>query len=338
VADANADGRINLADGVSLLSFLFTGGDPLPDLSPFESRICGAADEATFQRGMEIYMTAAARGNAFACSTCHSMMPPQDEQLRRPGHPLHDALRRPTYKNGALATFLEAANVCRVHWMITTPWTEEDTDFLDMVSFMNAISPREPAPALAFEIAPSAIAGPSAGDPARGCETFHGTCVVCHGEGAQGTILAPSLVFNPNAGLDPDYIRRRVRTSGNPDSVYGGLLTGGVMPFWSNGRLSVEELEDIVAWLTTRPVPDCVEDPVPTGEVVRRGTFMTRFHGVTGLIEELDSRQIRLREFSYDGQGIQVRVWLYRDGSIRDGYAIGPDLVRPFPGWENETL
>ncbi len=74
------------------------------------------------------------------------------------------------------------------------------------------------------------------------------------------------------------------------------------------------------------------------GEVVRRGTFTTRFHGVSGVIEELDSRQIRLKEFSFDGQGIQVQVWLYRDGSIGDGYPIGPDLVRPFPGWENETL
>jgi hypothetical protein len=145
-------------------------------------------------------------------------------------------------------------------------------------------------------------------------------------------------VFNPNAGLDTDFVRRRVRTSGNPNSVYGDVLTGGVMPFWSAERLSDGELENIVAYLAARPVLECSEPAPAAGEVTRRGTFVTRFHGVSDVIEELDSQQILLRDFSFDGQGIDVRVWLYRDGNIADGYPIGADLRRPFPGWQNEEL
>jgi len=60
--------------------------------------------------------------------------------------------------------------------------------------------------------------------------------------------------------------------------------------------------------------------------VIRAGTFTGRFHGVKGEAEELDTRKIRLRNFSYDGGGIVVKVWLYKGENIRGGRAIGEDL------------
>ena len=338
IADTNSDGNLDLSDGVFLLTFLFLGGEAPEPFSPLEQRLCTPVDDETFDRGMAVFLTKDAMGNEFACGSCHAMMPTEEENPRRPGHPLLDALHRPSYKNGLVDTFLEAANVCRVEWMFTTEWSEEDADFLDMVGFMDRLAPEGPGQEIEIEIEPSSIEGPSTGDAARGCEVFHATCVGCHGESAGGTLLAPSLVFNPNEGLDPDYIRRRVRTSGNPDSIYGEGLTGGVMPFWSADRLSSDELEDIVAWLTTRPVPECGDEPPPLGNVTRSGTFTTRFHDVSGTVEEFDSGHIRLSDFVYDGQGIQVYTWLYRDGDILNGYQIGSTLLRAFPGWEGETI
>ena len=63
-----------------------------------------------------------------------------------------------------------------------------------------------------------------------------------------------------------------------------------------------------MAYLAARPVLECSEPAPAAGEVTRRGTFVTRFHGVSDVIEELDSQQILLRDFSFDGQGIDVRV------------------------------
>jgi mono/diheme cytochrome c family protein len=225
--------------------------------------------------------------------------------------------------------------------MVTAPWTEADQGYKDLVSFMESLSSDAPAPALEIRIAPPAVSGPSAGDPQAGCELFHRSCFVCHGDGGKGTDLAPSLV---DFSFDPDYIRRRVRTSGpsredNPDTVYEGL-TGGVMPFWGANRLSDPQVEDLVAFLTRRPVPTCVAPPPdPDGNVLRRGVLTRRFHNVGGIVEELDTRKIRIREFTYDGGGIVVKLWLYKDSAgIATGAVIGPDLRRPAPGYQGETL
>lgn len=335
VADSNGDGNVNVADPVYLLSFLFTGGATPPALSAFEERVCGTPTEKTIERGAMIYSAADPLGNLFSCATCHDVTPPvEDAPLVRPGHSLHDALSRPHYKNGRVETFLGAANVCRFDWMITNVWTEDDPDFLDVVSFLKSMATPGPAEPIEIHIVPPRVKGPATGDAMRGCETFHTRCVICHSEGASGSDLAPTLVAFP---LEPDYIRQRARLSGNPDGVYGDLI-GGVMPFWGEDRLSDDQLEDIVTYLTTRPLPECDDDPpAPEGNVVRAGQLTTRFHDVSGIVEELDSGHIRLREFNFDAIGIVVRVWLYQSGNIRNGMAIGPELTRATP-YVNETV
>jgi hypothetical protein len=78
------------------------------------------------------------------------------------------------------------------------------------------------------------------------------------------------------------------------------------------------------------------------GNVVRRGVTRLgevgpRQHGVDGIVEELDTRRIRLTDFSYDGRGARVRVWLYQSsGNIRDGMPIGPDITEN--DYHQETL
>jgi len=249
IADVDADGAINLTDPIVLLGHLFQGAAAPPPLSAEEVAACQSAIE----RGQRVYSERDAEGNRFACATCHASVPDAQSPIRYPGHDLHDALRRPSFKLGQVPTFLGAANVCRVDWMKTTAWQETDAAFLDLVAFLESVSPSGPAPALVYEIVQPVINNPAGGDPQAGCELYHRSCIVCHGPGAQGTDLAPSLV----SFLQPaNSIRRKVRLSGPRDTVYPGL-TGGVMPFWSKDKLSDQEIENLVAFLRERPVRTC---------------------------------------------------------------------------------
>jgi mono/diheme cytochrome c family protein len=341
IADSNNDGSLNVSDAVHLLGFLFLGGPEPAPLSQAEINECKGLDPEAIRRGMKVFEEPDPDGNLFACGTCHDLAPDEELTFLRPGHTLHDALRRPSYKAGRVATFLGASNVCRIDWMVTAPWQETSPDFKDLVAFLESISPADEAPPLAFEIAPPSRTGPPAGSADDGCVLFHKSCVTCHGESGAGTFLAPSLFEFEFA---PDFIREKIRLSGpsledNPKTVYDGLV-GGVMPFWSRDKLSDAQVEDLVSYLVARPVTACAPEPPPVGgKVLRRAAFITRQHGVSGFAEELDSRKIRLTDFNYDGGGIVVKAWLYKlpQSNIGAGYAIGDDLRRPTP-YVNETL
>ena len=57
---------------------------------------------------------------------------------------------------------------------------------------------------------------------------------------------------------------------------------------------------------------------------------------MTGTVEELDTGKIVIMNFSYQGGGIIVQVWLYDGGNPMGGFAIGPDLVGR--QWVDEPL
>ena len=196
--------------------------------------------------GEIVYRTALSNRSFFSCSTCHALEEPAEDGLRRPGHPLGSAPRRPSFKNGRLDTLLEASNVCLTEWMhALEPWFEESPEWIGFSTFLESIAPDEPAPAIVYSIVapPEDLAG---GDADQGRIVFNETCRVCHGIDATGTDLGPLL---KNTGIDAAYIARRVRTSGPTRSPFYGGLTGGAMPFWSAERLSDDELRDIIAFL-----------------------------------------------------------------------------------------
>ncbi len=250
IADADGDGVVNITDGVFVLGHLFLGGPAPPPLTPAEIVECGGEDPAV-GRGREVYLAPSENPrNAFACSTCH---PVEESDLRFAASSLHDALRRPHYKLAKVENFIDAANTCRVHWMETFAWTTEDAAFQDLVAYLESISPDGDAPPVVYTIKPPVTFGPSDGDAQAGCELFHRSCVVCHGPGAVGSELGPSLVAFP---LSEGFIRAKVRLSGPDQSVYEGLAGDGTMPFWSEERLSDEELEDLVAYILGEPPLD----------------------------------------------------------------------------------
>ncbi len=240
-----------------------------------------------------------------------------------------------------------------------TPWLDSDSRFKDLVTFIKSLQTSDSSPALEFEIVAPAKSGPTQGDAAAGCKLFNRSCMVCHGMDAKGTSLAPSLIDvtslcdqkpdlclnancdpSPAGCLDnPDYLRNRIRLSGpdHPGQIYhvpdGSKLAGTVMPFWAKDKLSDSDVEDLTAYmLAARSAVregkelNCDTQPNPDGNVVRSGKLEGLFHGVKGTAEELDTHKIRLTQFSYDGGGIEVRVWLYKGTNPRNGRAIGPDI------------
>src|SRR6266540_860774 len=323
VANADGAGDVDLTDPIFLLTNLFLGGPTPPDLSPGEIIECKGLDPQAVLRGMKIYETDDLlhnpRATPFACATCHRIIPDDPAGMLLAGHSLHDALRRPTFKFGKLQKFIDAANVCRKDWMGTTLYSENDQDYQDLVTFLESASPEGPQPALNYEIDCSPSAGPD-GDGTAGCKLFDRSCSTCHGKGGVDPPLAVSLLNTRVLALDdPEYLRTRIRKSGpnsfdNPDVVYPCLIGSTVMPFWSKDRLSDQQVEDLIAFIALarqevragKPTFDCSEPPPPDGKVLRRGTLSTRQHQVSGTAEELDTRRIKLSNFSYDGGGALV--------------------------------
>jgi mono/diheme cytochrome c family protein len=318
------------------------------------------SDAPDTSEGERIYLEPVEDGNTFACATCHALEEPAAD-FRRPGHSLGDAAARPSFKNGAVGDLREAVNSCLVEWMNAEPWDADDQRWMELERFLQSIAP---ASAEAIDI--RVVAPPDdlgGGDPVAGREVFAASCAVCHEEDGNGSELAP-----PVAGfaLAPDYVARRVRTSGrNDSSVYDGL-TGGVMPFWGADRLTDDELRDIVAWLAMddgvaesgSSDPDDGGDMGsdsagdPTGEsgeseggetegeppincpatherVGWVADLSTAFHDVAGRAEIVDDCTVVIHDFTYDGTGIDVRIYGGVDGDYDNGYAMTDDLLKP---------
>jgi mono/diheme cytochrome c family protein len=349
-----------------------------PVLNPFTNRLVGSplSLAATFsivsivltacgsdvdagpglEHGERVYSNPIDGGNTFTCGTCHAVTEPADDGLRRPGHPLGDATRRPSYKNGQVSSFLEAANSCLVEWMNAPVWSEEDEDYQAVFAFLDAGAPAS-APALTFEVVQpppeEALAG---GDAAAGRAVFNESCAVCHGQDGVGTERALPVA---ERGLDPTHVAARVRTSGRTgSSVYDGL-TGGIMPFWAADRLSDEELRDIIAWLEVPPDDDTSDDggtgddggttgdggddgpfsdcPETHAKIGQMAVLVGHSHGVSGVAEIVDDCTIVLREFHFDGAGIDVRAYGGLGGNYQGGFSMSEDLVKS-GGYENAEL
>ncbi|MEM9462360.1 MAG: c-type cytochrome, partial [Myxococcota bacterium] len=211
-------------------------------------------------RGEQIFTSEVEDGNTFTCSTCHAISEPVEDRIRRVGHPLFDAVRRPTYKNGQLTELRDAVNSCLQEWMNAEPWTAADERWLALEEYLESVAPDEEAEPLRFEVVdPPPVSALGGGDAEAGRSLFNQSCSACHGEDGIGSQLAIPV---GGRGLDPEYVAQRVRTSGRTQSeVYNGL-TGGVMPFWAADRLSDDELRDLIAWLEIEQAPvDPPNDP-----------------------------------------------------------------------------
>jgi len=309
--------------------------------SPFCIKLNTADDIGT--SGANIFTNRIATGNSFSCSSCHSIKEDQQtgkamDGFKRPGHPLHNVTKRSTYKNGQLNSMLDAVNTCLTEWMNAERWTEDSTDWKNLFNWLDDQADTETADPVVYQIAapPATLSG---GDALEGQITFNGSCAICHGENAQGSGLAPSLV---NVSLDSNYIATRVRSSGLSNSATYQGLTGGIMPFWSPDRLSDNELVNVIAYLTTagqgiletnggetndNNASSCSNDHPNVGKTA---TLSTKSHAVSGTAEIVDNCTIKLSNFNFDGGGIDVQVYLGNDNQFlprNGGFSTSGDLV-----------
>ena len=301
--------------------------------------------------GMLVYGTPRADGNTFACATCHALSEPASDGLRRAGHPIGDATRRPSWKNGRVSDVRSAVNSCLREWMNAPELAADDPEWVGLHAFLESRATEDVAPALSFEILPAPPEeGLGGGDADAGHALFNKSCAVCHGKDAVGTEKAPQLA---GTKLPASYIGLRVRTSGLTDSpVYDGL-SGGKMPFWSADRLSEDELKNLVAWIAgsdlpeepmVEEMPDDEPDPEQPGcaathpKVGMTATLSTFAHGVSGTATIVDDCTIELTDFNFDGNGIDIRVYGAAAGDYKSGFAIS-DNLKNFPtGYEGATM
>ncbi len=304
---------------------------------------CSSDSGDSTPSGQEVYNSRSLEGNTFACATCHALSEPTNDGFLRPGHPIGDATRRPSYKNGELTEMLDAVNVCRSEWMIAPEWTASSAEWLALFEYLDGQATVDVAPELSFSIVspPADLMG---GDMESGRDIFNGRCVVCHGEDATGTQRAPALVGEL---LTEDTIARRVRTSGRVDSqVYPGL-TGGVMPFWAADRLSDNQLIDVIAFVRANDprtgnggngggtLRQCDSTHSKIGQTATLQPFA---HGVGGTATIIDDCTVEITNFDYDGQGIDVRFYSGLGGNYASGFSMSENDLRRDSGYSNETV
>ena len=309
--------------------------------------ILTACGDSSSIDGETLYAMPQADGNTFACATCHALTEPADDNYIRPGHPIADAIRRPTFKNGTFTEMRDAVNICRVEWMAALPWAEDDANWIALRTFLESQAPSGPADPLVIQRVDPPVP-PTGGDPDVGRQLFNGRCIVCHGMDGVGTQRAPRIA---GLGLMPDYVTSRVRTSGATDSnAYTGL-TGGRMPFWSADRVSDDELRDIAAYVEQSAAPDQTADagvrpqadaairscPSTHGNVGNVAQLSTLLHDVEGTATIVDDCTIRIDMFHYDGLGIVVEFYGAQDRDYPRGFSLSGELQRNQP-YENVTL
>ena len=82
------------------------------------------------------------------------------------------------------------------------------------------------------------------------------------------------------------------------------------------------------------PVEGCSSTHPSVGSTA---VLTERFHDVGGTATIVDDCTIRIDDFTFDGTGIDVRLYGGLAGNYRDGFAMGPDLRRATP-YAGETL
>jgi hypothetical protein len=134
------------------------------------------------------------------------------------------------------------------------------------------------------------------------------------------------------------------------------------MPFWAKDRLSDTEVRDLVAFVTAPVEPTSNgaggaggngnggsnNGGAPGGGATSGGNAgaenaCSKTHSrigwsadlgintgegqVSGFVTMVDDCTLELRDFSYDGNGIDVRVYGSKDRSFRPAFTMGPNIV-----------
>ncbi len=165
------------------------------------------------ERGAALFRDPAAGGGEqppYSCAFCHDIDEPGADGFTRPGFPLRNAARRPSFWGGERRTLRDAANLCVTTFMLGAGFLpeEKDPDWRDLRRYLESLSdPMTAAAALTATLprdcnicpdpecdscAPTTMGA----DAVAGAAVYRRTCQLCHGEynGGAGSIeSAPRL-------------------------------------------------------------------------------------------------------------------------------------------------
>lgn len=105
-------------------------------------------------------------------------------------------------------------------------------------------------------------------DTGRGRALFGSTCTHCHGEGGQGTTLAPPLWGDGSFSIGAGMARSRTAAA----------FIRANMPFTAPGTLTDQQALDVAAYITRGPRPDLPQkiDDWPSGDAPADLPYQTR--------------------------------------------------------------
>lgn len=145
------------------------------------------------------------------------------------------------------------------------------------------------------------------------------------------------------------YLSATTTNSGNISLTISNLVSGGTYYIEQAGHLASNDWNEVhyfegspglTNWACTTADTGffrVVRDPYHSavGKVADFG--IENFHDVSGTAHIVNNRTIELRDFNFDGFGVEVEVWLSNTGDFENDYiSISDDLVgTPF---SNSTL
>lgn len=181
-------------------------------------------------------------GNNLRCTSCHLNDGRQPDGIPWIGV----TARYPQYRSrdDAVSTIEDRVNDCFQRSMNGSAIPTDSRDMRDMVAYMASLSADSPADG---KVAGQGLPAmqPLPPDTTRGAQLFASTCVACHGDHGQGTVVAPALwgaqSYNIGAGM------ARVRTAAS--------FIRHNMPY-GNATLTDQQAFDVAAYIDSRPRPD----------------------------------------------------------------------------------
>jgi thiosulfate dehydrogenase len=189
--------------------------------------------------------------NAVSGATCHDIDDDDDDGRIVPGHPLRDAVFRPTWWGGNALSLKDAVDHCLVFFMREAPLEATSPQSRALYEYLLSTSTTRPAAALPLSIVENVASLPR-GDPRRGAEVYDLACKSCHGDAFTGIGRLNDLI-----SVVPDDSVSFAEESGFPLSVviiekvrHGPFFgVGGTMPPFSTERLSDEDLSALIGFL-----------------------------------------------------------------------------------------
>ena len=189
--------------------------------------------------------------NYFACSDCHSRTTDEGGRLYA-GYPLEGAANRASWWGGYELQLIDAASFCTTFFMRGQPIEPGDPYGDALYEYLASISPGGASPGLPVTITKTVtvIAG---GDATNGELVYDAACRGCHGSpSGSGRLHSSITALDDDLWADYDDLFPGVshRLLVTEKVRHGAFFTiGGVMPFFSQERLSDAELADVMAYL-----------------------------------------------------------------------------------------